>query len=829
MHHNALTGLDRTCVSLTLPDAAEGVVDRGVLLLADIARGLSLLPVEVEGQRRVILEEMQARNQAQARVSDGVARALVPGSLAPRRHPLGTSETVGSMSPGELGRFYRRYYRPDVTRLLVVGDLEPDRVAAMVDRHFADWAKPADPPRQPDTGIVPLRTTRATVIRDKALGEVQVGMLAVRPRDRQRTVVELRAQLVEGMATWLVSRRLSNLVREGKVPFRGPRLQVKPLLDVATVASATASGPVESALEMQAALLTEVRRARLHGFLPSELEVAQRTTVTVATQDLISDRNRASGSVLKELVEAIHDDLPPMSRAQRLDLVSGLVGRVTTEDLATALRQSYDPDHQLHLAVLPEGDAGAGVTEERLLGCLRAVEGTTPGGPTVVARPDRLMDRLPPPGEVAEARVDEDLGILSLTLGNGVHVHLKPMDFRKQRAFVRMTLAGGRIEEAPESVGLTSAAALIVGQPACAGRSSLELREWLTGQAVTFSGSVQEDCVSVGITGDSSRLEFGLELVHALLASPCLEAPVLTRWRSRLEGHYGASLNNPEAALAQVTLELLSGGDHRFRLLGPADASRITLERAQEWLERLVLAPLEVAVVGDFEVEATVELLVRYLGSLPSRPTGAESLDPLRALPIRPGPLTRRQEVACDHERGAALVGWRAAPWRSVRQRRLHEVAELILRARLDETLRERASLSYVVDCSYHPSRAFPDTSLLAAAFYASPDRLAEGVELARGVVESVAARGPSPAELASARRQRLEQARQRDLDPRYWVQALSDVKLRGTDLATLRDKLRQLEGFTAGDVQGALADTVTDERRLEVICSPVPSGPPTS
>lgn len=822
VHHNALTGLERTCVSLTLPAAAGGVVDRALLLLADIARGLSLLPAEVEGQRRVILEEMQARNHVQARVSDGVARALAPDSLAPRRHPLGTRETVEALTVEGLGRFYRRLYRPDSTRLLVVGDLEPDHVATLVERRFAGWARPAEPLQQPDPGIVPLGATRATVIRDSGLGEAQVGMLAVRPRDRQRTVTELRAQLVEGMATWLVSRRLSNLVREGKAPFRGPRLQVKPLLDVATVASATAAGPVESTAEIQVALLTEVRRGRLHGFLPAELEVARRTTLTAAAQDVISDPNRGSGSVLRDLVEAVHDGLPPMSRTQRRDLLTDLLEGVTTEGLAAALRQSYDPDHQLHLAVVPHGAFGDEVTEDGLLDRLREVERTSPGPPAVVTRPDRLVVRLPPPGTVAGASVDDDLGLLSLTLGNGVHVHLRPMDFRKQRVFVRITLAGGRIQEGRESLGLTSAAGMFVGQPACAGRSSLELREWLTGQAVTFSGSVQEDCVSAGITGDSDRLEFGLELVHGLLAAPRLEAPVLTRWRSRLQAQHGASLDNPEAALARASLALLGGDDHRFRLLEPSDVAGLTLGQAQRWLEGLVAAPMEVAVVGDFDVEATVELLLKYLGSLPSRPAGAESLEPLRSLPVSPGPLTRRVEVAGGHQRGAALVGWRSAPWHAVRQRRLHEVAEPVLRGRLDEALRERAHLSYVVDCSYRPSRAYPDASLLAAAFFASPERLAGGVELARRVVEEVAAEGPSPAELESAKRERVEHARQRDLDPRYWVQALSDVVLRGTDLADLRGKVGQLESFTAEEVRAALAGTVTDERRIEVTCVPV-------
>jgi zinc protease len=50
-------------------------------------------------------------------------------------------------------QFFDRYYRPENSILLVAGDADPDRVAAMAARHYADWQRGyvvPQVPREPD-------------------------------------------------------------------------------------------------------------------------------------------------------------------------------------------------------------------------------------------------------------------------------------------------------------------------------------------------------------------------------------------------------------------------------------------------------------------------------------------------------------------------------------------------------------------------------------------------------------------------------------------------------------------------------------------------------
>jgi zinc protease len=96
--------------------------------------------------------------------------------------------------------FFERYYRPDNTVLLVVGDVEPDTVAALAEKYYADWqpgylapAVPAEPEqsaeKRVETGY--RGTTLPLVWLAWKLGRAD-------PGDRLRAAADLLVELTFG-------------------------------------------------------------------------------------------------------------------------------------------------------------------------------------------------------------------------------------------------------------------------------------------------------------------------------------------------------------------------------------------------------------------------------------------------------------------------------------------------------------------------------------------------------------------------------------------------------------------------------------------------------
>ncbi len=103
---------------------------------ADRMRGLALDPVQVESERRVILEEIAMYEAEPWDALDQRVSALRYPGHAYGRPVLGTAASLAEIGAAELAAFHRRFYRPGNAVLVVAGDVGPEDLV-VVEEHFA--------------------------------------------------------------------------------------------------------------------------------------------------------------------------------------------------------------------------------------------------------------------------------------------------------------------------------------------------------------------------------------------------------------------------------------------------------------------------------------------------------------------------------------------------------------------------------------------------------------------------------------------------------------------------------------------------------------------
>jgi len=118
---------------------------------------------------------------------------------------IATMPTLYDFSRG----FFERYYRPDNTILLVVGDVEPDAVAAMASRYYGDWRPGYEAPPVP---AEPAQVAEKRVERSYPGTTLPLVWLAWKidrsePGNRLRAAADLLAELTFG-ATSAVYRQM---------------------------------------------------------------------------------------------------------------------------------------------------------------------------------------------------------------------------------------------------------------------------------------------------------------------------------------------------------------------------------------------------------------------------------------------------------------------------------------------------------------------------------------------------------------------------------------------------------------------------------------------
>lgn len=823
-HQNAFTSFNQTTYIITLPDTKAETIDKGLLFLADVAFGMLLTEGEIDKERLVILEEKRARKGVGQRLTEKLLPAILPGSRVARRLPIGQEETLKRVQRRDFLAYYNTWYHPAKVTILAVGDAPVEAIETAIIKHFAGWKRNDAPPVDQDYGITPYTHQQGIVVTDPELTTASVEMLGISRRQSLQTVADFRRRLVKNLGTWIVQRRMQQLIQEGEAAYQSARVFRSSLFGAAEQFSAEVEAEPAKWAEALEGLMTEVQRARLHGFAVQELTDAKTATLAAAEHSAQTESTWDANAFLRTMNRAVSRHERPRSAAQDLQLLRQLLPGVTRDEMSTVFATHFDPDKKSYILSLPDKDDLPVPSQDALLARVNDALAAPVGPWQVAERPTSLLDQVPQPGMIAERSHFAPLEVTHVTFANNVRVHYRFMDFKKDRITVAITLPGGKIRERQTNRGITNLAIQALSRPATGRFSSTDIRDFMTGKKVSVGGHMTEDALTLNVSGTPEALEEGLQLAHILLRNAKLEPPGVDLWKQRRLQELESFRRRIGVRVQEIAGLALSGGDPRRATLTPeqVESRASALPQAQAWLDAVLRsAPMEVAIVGDMPEEQALRLAARYLGSLPPRPRHDPSLTPLRQVAGFTGPLTQRLEVETITPRAHLILMWRCADWQDVRGRRLMHLVARILERRLRREVREERGLTYATSVYARPSKVYPKMSALYVQFTTDPDKVTESVQTARSVVETFAAEGPTLEEVETVRKQLKNSIEVMLKQPRFWVGLLADLEYHGTRLEDVHGLLDQVMGFSQADIAAEIRKVVTPERFAMAIGRP--------
>jgi len=436
--------------------------------------------------------------------------------------------------------------------------------------------------------------------------------------------------------------------------------------------------------------------------------------------------------------------------------------------------------------------------------------------------PTKLLASLPTPGTVVSTEVDPDLEITQAWLSNGVRVHHRYMDYKKDTVFVSVSLAGGQIEESPDNAGITGVAALVVSEPATNRLSSTNVRDIMTGKNINVSGFPAGDNLMIRITGSPEDLEQGLQLVYALLTDGKLEESAFDNWKLQTLQRIDMMNRMPMFKAFESMAELLGGGDPRLTPINKEKVERQTLASAQAWFDKLrESAPIEVAIVGDIKLDKAMSLARRYLGSLNERPRQADALDKLRTLPRSTGPLLSALKVDTMTPQAMAIAGFIGCEGKNAHDTRALELAAHVMSSRLVKRIREDLSLVYSIRASSNPSRIYNDSGRFMSGAPCDPKNVDKVVSEVFTMFDDFAKKGPTDVELSNAKKQVANNLDTDMREPSYWWNILQHYDLHHFNLTEEKREKQAYQRFTANEVTGVFRKYYTPERRFQITAVP--------
>ncbi len=148
--------------------------DKGVALLAD-----NELHPALPAQAFKVVQQQTARAVAgQLQSPDYLTQRALEQGLFPKTDPVlrqPTPATVSSLTLADVNAYYQKVFRPDLTTIVVIGNVTPENAKAVIEKYFGAW-KANGPVPQTDLPPVPNNPPGVTAVPDKSRVQVNVDL-----------------------------------------------------------------------------------------------------------------------------------------------------------------------------------------------------------------------------------------------------------------------------------------------------------------------------------------------------------------------------------------------------------------------------------------------------------------------------------------------------------------------------------------------------------------------------------------------------------------------------------------------------------------------------
>ena len=138
--------------------------DRGVQLLADNL----LHPALPEPAFKIVKAETVSVVAGRLKSPDYLFKRALRADLYPKHDPTSrhaTPESVASLTPKAVREYYEKVFRPDLTTIVVIGNVTPEKARATIEKYFGTWKGAG---KKPATELppVPLNKAATTAVPD---------------------------------------------------------------------------------------------------------------------------------------------------------------------------------------------------------------------------------------------------------------------------------------------------------------------------------------------------------------------------------------------------------------------------------------------------------------------------------------------------------------------------------------------------------------------------------------------------------------------------------------------------------------------------------------
>ena len=820
---NAYTSVEQTVYNISsVPLKREGIADSCLLILNDWSHYLLLDDKEIDKERGVIHEEWRTRRAGRAvqRLMEQAMPKVYKGTKYEDCMPIGSMDIVDNFPYQDLRDYYHKWYRPDLQAIVVVGDVDVDKMEKKIKKLFSKIPAAKNPAKREYYPVSDNDKMIVDIEKDKEQPVVLCHLYQKRdvtPDAEKNDEKYLRGSYIDDLIGTMVNDRLAELRQQALPPYQSAtgRASTFFLSRMKESFSLSVSCKENNVLGGLIAAVGVAERIRQHGFTQSELNIAKGLKLNHDERKFRERDDRRNSKYVSAIIQHFLNNEPLLSAEQQLELTRRFDREVTLAEVNAAVRELITDKNQVAILYAPDKEGLVLPTEEQIEDVILAAQQLSYAPYEEKQLADKLIEQLPKAGSIVSEKAYKH-GFKEWTLSNGMKVYVKKTDYAADAVSFRMQAEGGTSvfsnEEAPNFALLNSAITDAgVGQ-----FDATTLRRMLSGKSVRVQPSVNTRGQSISGGVSLKDMPTLFELVHLYFTQPRRDTVAFASLINRTHAFLTNRNASPKVDYNDSIRAILYGHHPRLAPVVQATLDKVNYDRILEIYRHAFsdASNFKTVIIGNYDEQELRRLCCQYLASLPS--TGKHEQINWQNVPkmIEGSSVNRFTKKMSTPLANVSIFYSADVPFTPQSDLELDFLKRCLSIAYTD-SVREEKGGTYGVSVDFDLSKDEKPNTTLSISYNADPQRYEELNPIIYQQLENIAKYGPVASSVDKVKQYLIKQYGQAAITNDYWSYIIWHELDDDADFD--KDYCKMVEEMTAEKIQRMAQRLLDAKRCIEV------------
>ena len=824
---NAYTSIEETVYNISnVPTTRESIVDSCLLILYDWADGLLLEQEEIEKERGVIHEEWRLRTSAIMRMLERDLPKLYPGSKFGYRMPIGLMEIIDNFERPFLQSYYEKWYRPDNQGIIVVGDIDVDKIEQKIKDLFSPIVLPENRALVTKEPVPDNAEAIYVIDKDKEQRTNQVWVMMKHeaiPDSLKGTMAYVIADYLKDASVTMLNDRLKEYAEKPESPFLSSsandgRYLFSNTVDAFELDISPKDGQIEAAVT---AALTEARRAAEFGFTQTEFNRFKQNYLSQLEKQYSNKDKRYNSQFVNQYVQHFLNKRPIPSIDYTYSTMKQIVPMLPI-DLVNSIMKEYILPNDTNLVVFSintEKEGATYPTEEGLKAAVAAARAAQIEAYVDNVKDEPLMTTLPKAGKIVKEEKNDLFGYTELTLSNGAKVVLKQTDLKKDQVLLRSEGFGGSALYGEKDYANIKMFDDVIEASGLGNFSHTELEKALAGKIASASLSLGANRVNINGSSTPKDVETMLQLTYLYFTNIAKDQKSYDNTMQTAEVNLKNRLLQPEAVLQDSLTATMTNHNPRNKALTVEDLKQVGYDRILQMAKEQTAnaAAFTFTIIGNYDEQAIRPLIETYLASLPAQKEVVKS--PNVSTDFK-GVVINNFKQKGETPKAYAVMDWytKAMPLTAENDVKMDMIGQILDMEYLKK-IREDASAAYTVQSLSNIDRNdFETTAQILAICPMKPEKADIAIQILRDEVTALS-KTCDPDKLTKVKEYMLKNHADQLKQNGYWLAVINAWRKWGIDFHSNYEKL--VNAQTPETISATAAEILKAGNRAEVIMLP--------